>query len=202
MLIRRPCEFGVGREAVDAGDLADQFGGDEDAAAAFGEQRWCGLGDEGASSRFERVDGAGELADASQLIARDPDPRGLLGAGEAAGETLGPVHGDQAAGRDLELGPEVVQVPAQVVDQPCARVDQPLAMIDEQPDVELDPGELRDRQRLDPVADRRPGDRDRVDRIGLAALTRAVAPSGGQLRRDAHDAFPAREQEPLERPRE
>jgi hypothetical protein len=32
------CECRVRLEGVDAGDLADEFGGDEDAAAAFGEQ--------------------------------------------------------------------------------------------------------------------------------------------------------------------
>jgi len=50
---------------VDAGDLADEFAGDEHAAAAFGEQLWCGLGNEWCEFLFEGVDGAGELADAA-----------------------------------------------------------------------------------------------------------------------------------------
>ena len=50
-----------------------------------------------------------------------------------------------APGWDLELGPEVVQLPAQVVDQRRALADQPLAMIDEQPHLELRAGQLRDR---------------------------------------------------------
>jgi hypothetical protein len=37
---------------------------------------------------------------------------------------------------------------------------------------------------------------------GLGALTSAIAGAGGKLRRHAHDAFPTREQEPLERPRD
>ena len=75
-------------------------------------------------------------------------------------------------------------------------------MVNEQPDFELDTGELRDRQRVDPVPDRRPSDCNRFDRVRLAALTRAFAPFGRQLRRHAHDAFPTREQEPLERLRD
>ena len=43
-------ELGVGGEAVDAGDLAEQLGGGQDAAAAFGEQ-----------PRRERGDERGEL---------------------------------------------------------------------------------------------------------------------------------------------
>ena len=49
--------------------------------------------------------------------------------------------------------------------------------------------------------DRSARDRDRVDHIGLAALTRRVARASGQLRWDAHDPLAAGEQEPLERPR-
>ena len=85
---------------------------------------------------------------------------GLLGARQAAGDAVLPARGGQRARRDLELGPEVVQVPAQVVDQRGALRDQPLAVIDEQPDVELGAGELRDRQRLEPFAQRGARDRD------------------------------------------
>jgi hypothetical protein len=42
-----------------------------------------------------------------------------------------------AARRDLELGPEIVQAPAQVVDQRGALPDEPLAVIDQQPDALL-----------------------------------------------------------------
>jgi len=72
-------------------------------------------------------------------------------------------------------------------------------MIDEQPDVELGPGELRDRQRVDALTDRRPGDRDRVDRVGLAALTARRPRAGHQLRRHPNDPLPASEQEALQR---
>ena len=42
------------------------------------------------------------------------------------------------------------------------------------------------------------GDRECVDRIGLAALARPAPAAGHQLRRHAHDALAAREQEALE----
>ena len=72
-------------------------------------------------------------------------------------------------------------------------------MIDEQPHVELGPGQPRDRQRLEALAQRGAGDRDRIDDIGLAALARRLARAGHQLRRHPHDALAAREQEPLQR---
>jgi hypothetical protein len=43
--------------------------------------------------------------------------------------------------------------------------------VDEQPRVELRTGELRHVQGLEAFADRRAGDRDGVDDVGLAALT-------------------------------
>ena len=67
----------------------------------------------------------------------------------------------------------------------CA--DEPLAVIDQQPDIELGAGELRDRQRVEPFADRGARDRDRVDRVGLAALARATC-----ARRPSASAAPAR----------
>ena len=96
----------------------------------------------------------------------------------------------------------VVEVPAQVVAQAGSLCDETLAVIDEQPNVELGPRELRDRKRVDSFADRGPGDRDGVDRVGLAALARRDARSGGQLWRDAHDPLAAGKQEPLERARD
>ena len=48
-----------------------------------------------------------------------------------------PLAVEQAAARQLELGPEVVQVPLQRVVEPDARPDEPLAMVDQQPNVEL-----------------------------------------------------------------
>jgi hypothetical protein len=49
-------------------------------------------------------------------------------------------------------------------------------MIDQQPDVELDAGQLRDREPLDAFPECRAGDGERVDAVGLAAIT-AGAPA-------------------------
>ena len=165
------CELGVGREAADPGDLADEFGGCEDAAAGLGEQSGRDRSEEGGELALELVDSACELADAAQLVSGDPHASRLLAASKPAGYALLPVSGGQRSGWDLKLGPRVVEVPAQVVDQACARGDRALAVVDEQANIELRPGELGDRKRLQSLADRPTGDRDRVDRVGLAPLT-------------------------------
>jgi hypothetical protein len=72
-------ELGVGREAVEAGDLAEQLGGHQGAAAAFGEQSRRERRDECGELVLEVVDRARELADVAQPIAGDPDARALLG---------------------------------------------------------------------------------------------------------------------------
>jgi hypothetical protein len=141
-----------------------------------------------------------ELTDAAQLVAGDAHACGLVGAHEAPGDAVLPTPGGQDAGGDLEFGPEVVQVPAQVVDQRGALRDEALAMIDEQADVELASGQSRDGQGVESLADRGSGDRDGVDHVGLAALARRAARVGHQLRRHAHDALAANEQEALQRP--
>ena len=111
-----------------------------------------------------------------------------------------PAAGGQRARRDLELGPEVVQVPAQVVDQRGALRDEPLAVIDQQPDVELAgrPAARRAACR-GPRAARRGRSRRRRSRRtcrARAPTRRAPAISFGA---HAHDPLAAREQEALER---
>ena len=65
------------------------------------------------------------------------------------------------------------------------------------------PANAARRQRLDPSAQRRARDRHRVDLIGLPALDGSnVGVRRHQPRRDAHDAFAATDQEPLERARD
>jgi sulfate adenylyltransferase subunit 2 len=95
---------------------------------------------------LESVDRSGQLADAPQLVAGDPHARGLLGAQQTSADAVLPTAGGQDAGRDLELGPQVVQMPAQIVDQLGALRDEPLAVIDQQPDLELRSGQPGDRQ--------------------------------------------------------
>jgi hypothetical protein len=58
-------ELGVAGEASDVGDLAQELGGGQEAAAAFGQQSGRERGDERGELGLEVVDGAGELADAA-----------------------------------------------------------------------------------------------------------------------------------------
>ena len=68
-------------------------------------------------------------------------------------------------------------MPLQRVVERDALADQPLAVIDEQPQIELGTVQLRGRQRIQAFAQRRPGDRERVDAVGLPALARDRAAS-------------------------
>ena len=63
-------------------------------------------------------------------------------------------------------------MPLQRVVDRDALADQPFAVIDQQPQVELGPVQVRRRQRVQAFAQRRPGDRERVDAVGLAAPAR------------------------------
>jgi hypothetical protein len=185
---------------LDAGDLTDQLGRGQDAAAWLGQQPWRKFGDEGGELVLERIDRPGELTDAAQLVACDPDPRGLVGAREASGGPFLPAKTDQDAARDLELGPQVVQVSAQVVDQRSALADEPLAMIDEQPHVKLGASQSCDGERVEAFSDRNTCDREGIDDVGLAALACLIACAGSQLRRDADDLLAPAQQKALQRP--
>ena len=93
-----------------------------------------------------------------------------------------------------------MKVPAQVVDQRGALRDEALAVIDQQPDIKFGAGQLRDRELVEALAQRRPCDRDGIDRIGLAALARRAARAGHQLRGHAHDPLATAQQKALQRP--
>ena len=56
-----------------------------------------------------------------------------------------------------------MQVPKQVVIERGAHPHEPFAVIDQQPNVELDAGQLRDGEPLDALPERGAGDRERVD---------------------------------------
>jgi hypothetical protein len=77
--------------------------------------------------------------------------------------------------------------------------NQAFAVIDQQPDVQLDAGQLRDRQPIHALAERGAGHGERVDAIGLAALMRALARPRGQVRRDPQHPLAALDEEPFER---
>jgi hypothetical protein len=92
-----------------------------------------------------------------------------------------------------------VQVPEQVVVERGANANEALAVIDQKPDLELDAGQLRDRQPIDAFSQRGASDRQRVDAIGLAASATRPTLVGHQSRRNANDALAVDDQEPLER---
>ena len=81
-----------------------------------------------------------------------------------------PLAVEQAAAGQLELGPEVVQVPLQRVIERHPHPHEPLAMVDQKPNVELRAGELGRRQRLQALRQSRARDGQSIDAIGLAAL--------------------------------
>jgi hypothetical protein len=95
-----------------------------------------------------------------------------------------------------------VQVPEQVVIDGGPHPNQAFAVIDQQPEVELDPRQLRDREPIDALPERGAGDRDRVDAVGLAAIAAAAALAGHQPGRDPHDALAADHEEPFEAARD
>ena len=148
-----------------AGDLADELGGGQRAEAGLGEQVRRDLGDQVGDLGFEGLDRLGELADAAQFVAGDADAHRLLGAREPAGDARAPIAVEQRAARQLQFGPEVVQMPLQRVVERDARADEPFAVIDEQPQVELGPVQVRRRQRVQAFAQRRSRDRERVDAV-------------------------------------
>jgi hypothetical protein len=79
---------------------------------------------------LERLDRLGELADAAQLVAGDPDAHRLVGAGEPAGDPGSPGAVKQRAPRELRFGPEVVQMPLQRVVDRDPLANQPFPVID------------------------------------------------------------------------
>src|SRR4051794_35391456 len=77
----------------------------------------------------------------------DADAHRLLRAREATGNARRPAAVEQRAAGQLELGPEIMQMPLQRAVQPDALTDQPFAVIDQQPQIELGPSQVRDRER-------------------------------------------------------
>jgi hypothetical protein len=156
------------------------------------------------STRFgdlalEPVDRERELAQAAQLVARDPHAHRLLRAGEPPADADRPLVREQRAARQPQLGPQIVQMPQQRAVELDAMADQPFAVVDEQPQVELRSVQVRGREGLQALLQRGAGDVECVDRVRLAAPAGALACLRGQVRRDPHHALAALDQEPLQR---
>src|SRR4051794_29605987 len=95
---------------------------------------------------------------------------------EVVGDTLDDGLELESLGRDLKLGRELVQMPADPALDAGSLGDEVVAMVDEEPHLARGPVELRGRQvRFEPS---RAGDRERVQGIGLAGLAGAAANAG------------------------
>jgi hypothetical protein len=155
-------ELGVGAEALGAGDLADQLGRGERAAAALGEQLRRVALDEGGELCLEFTDAFGVGGDVADELARDPDACGLFGAGEPPGGFAEPFGGVERSVWDLELRPEIVQVPAQPLLIAAPSGDEVLAMVDQQADVQRRAVQMRLGELVDSFLERGTRDGERV----------------------------------------
>jgi hypothetical protein len=108
-------ELRVGAEAFGPGGLGDQLGGRQWPAAGLGQQRGGLGGDEVGELAPKRCDLAGALADRADQASADANAGGLLGARQAPGDLVDPLSPVELAERDLQLGPQRVQMPAQLV---------------------------------------------------------------------------------------
>ena len=189
-------------EAVCAGDLADELGRGQGPEAGLSQQVRRDPGDQVSDFGFQRLDRLAQFADAAQLVAGDPDARRLLRAGEPAGDARPPRAVKQRAARELQFGPEIVQMPLQRVVDRDPRANEALAVIDQQPQVELGPVQVRGRQRVETFTQRGPGDRERVDAVGLAAPAGLAPRPGHQRRVHPQNPFAALDQKPLQRARD
>lgn len=95
-----------------------------------------------------------------------------------------------------------MQTPTQIVDQPRTLPDKALTVIDEQPNIELRARQLRDRQRVQALAQRGSGDLNGIDDIGLAALPSGARQPSASGHVHAHDTLAAGQQEALKRARD
>src|ERR1700756_3141152 len=93
-------------------------------------------------------------------------------------------------------------MPAQVVDQRGALADQAFAVINQQTNLELDTGQPRGRQTVRTLGERRPGNSDRVDAVGLATLTHGAPRAGHHLRGDTNHRLAASDEKPLQTARD
>ena len=136
--------------AISPTSLAAMSGPNPGSASSCGAICLDELGD----VALELVDRGGQLAQAAQHVARDPDAHRLLGAGEAPADPRRPLLREQRAAGQLQLGPEVMQMPEQRAVELDAVANQPLPMIDEQSQIELRPVEVRGREAVQPFLQR------------------------------------------------
>ena len=178
-------ELGVGGEAVDRADLAEQFRGRDGAAAGQRPQtrrhRCCS----GREVAFGLSDRAGQRPAAADELPRDRRLDRLLAAGEAASEPVEPDRPVEPTCGDTEERVELVQMPAQTLLGSCSLGNETVTVIDEH--LQLPQHRLLRARVVEPrLPQRGPSDSERVDRIRLAPLPACPPLRRGQLRRHPH----------------
>lgn len=149
---RSPGELGVACKAGRARGLGHELGGDQRAAAFELQQLGRPAGDQSCDLAFELFGPANATANLDHQLAGNPHASALLDAGQLASEAIEPAGPVKASRRQLQLGPEVVQVPAQPLLVCGAGLDNVLAVVERGPRAER-PWRLRGR-RSDPTCRR------------------------------------------------
>ena len=178
-------------EPTDTRRLADELGRRERAAAGQGQKRWGEIGHQAGDFALEVVDRRGQLTDAGDQLAGDPSDRARC-RGKIALEGSQDDPPVKAARGRLGARVEFVEMPAQSVLSARPLGDEVLAVVDQEAHLTVGPVEGRDRQVR--FAERRSGDRERVDRIALAGLAARAASAGHELGRDPDDGLAGDEQ--------
>jgi len=135
-------------------------------------------------------------AAAPEQLTGDPHLRRLLAAGQPAAEPLEPDAAVECAQRHRQRRIELVQVPAQALPAAASLGDQVVSMI-EQPFQLAQPLLACARPVEVGLLQRGPRDRERIERIRLAAHAAATTRRSGQPRRHAHQPLARFEQQPL-----
>src|SRR6266851_2544794 len=184
------CDAGVAGElrvCWEAGDRADsqssfaalkgpQPGSCSNRGASAAVRAWSSR----SSSPFERVSPA-----AADEVAGDPHLRRLLAPGELAAEPVEPDRAVERPERHRERWVELVQVPAQPLLAAAPLCDQVVAVVDDQ--LQLPQCLLAGARAVEPwLLQRGPRDRERVDRVRLAARPASSALRSGQPWRHPH----------------
>src|SRR6185295_6664124 len=151
----------------------------------------------GADLTLELRCAACAVPDRTDQLAADADASALLRAGEPASDPIEPDDAIQATRRQLEVGPEVVQVPAQALLVFGARPDEILAVVEQQLQIQGRLVEMGDGQGVGALTQRRPRHRQGIDRIGLARSALAAAAFAHQLRGDTDHSLAGIHQEAL-----
>ena len=157
-------QLGIRREARGAGGLGEELCRRQRPAAGEVEQL-RGLGARhGADLALEPRGASSAIADRPHQLTADANAGALLGAGELASNPIEPDDAIQGARRQLQLGPEVMQVPAQALLVLCAGPDEVLAVVEQQLQLQGGLVEVGGGQGLGTLAQRCPGDGEGVDR--------------------------------------